>query len=278
MSRILIALFVLAAIAAGCGFDKADIEAETPPLQIGSGTTPADSTEYLFDTEGLDLVVMFKRPMEGREVTHLQLVPTPAVMGAIDNPAANPRQIVLHSVVLDTIYPAYRLILDGPTMNEPEILSYYSRQHSAFEGAMQGSVMMSRGDGRAAGALVYALVPPGLEGDFALHGGEATFLGRPIVGATHTLSVYSVEGAWFRLAGLQLYRRYLVAAILDTNGDGEYDPSEDWWGYYRDEVDAALEVISGVAFGSALDPPLPEMRTDVDFWMVAPGALDPSFD
>jgi len=273
----MIAALIVAVIIAGCGFDKADIPAETPPLQLGRGTTPADSTEYLFDPDGLNRVVMFKRAMEGREVTHLQLIPTPAVMGPILNPASNPRQVLLQSVVLDTIYPAYRLVMDGPTMTEPEILSYYSRNHSAFEGAMQGNVMISRGDGRPHGVLVYALVPPGLEDDFPLHGGEATILGRPIVGATKALVLSSSEGAWFRL-GVGLFHRYLVLAIVDTDGDGEYDPTADWWGYYRDEADGPLEVLSGVPFGSALEPPLPEMRTDVDFWMMPPGSLDPSFE
>ena len=61
----------------------------------------------------------------------------------------------------------------------------------------------------------------------------------------------------------------------DINGDGRYELEEDWWGYYRDEVDALLEVSSGVAFGSTLDPPLPELRTNVDFWILRPGSLDP---
>ena len=52
-------LLLVAAILAGCGIDKADIEAETPPLQIGNGTTPADSTEFLFDPDGINLVVGF---------------------------------------------------------------------------------------------------------------------------------------------------------------------------------------------------------------------------
>jgi hypothetical protein len=269
------ALLALAVALAGCGIDKADIKAETPPLQIGTGTSPADSTEFLFDPDGLNLVVGFKRPMEGVEVTHLQLVPKPAVMGQVLNPGSNLRQIILENVVLDTIFPAYRLVIDGPTMIEPQIVSYYSRNQSAFEGSIQGRLKIARGDGRARNALVYALVPPGVEGDFPLHGGEDTLLGRPVVGATNTLVLQTEEGAWYRLSGLQLYRRYLVFAIIDTNEDGLYEPLEDWWGYYRNEIDAAVDVASGIALGSTLDPPLPELRTDINFWLVPPGKLGP---
>lgn len=274
MSRPLI-LLAFVAIITGCGIDKADIAAETPPLQVGNGTTPVDSTEFLFDPDGINLVVGFKRPMDGVEVTHLELVPRPAVMGEVLNPASNPRQIVLQNVVLDTVFSAYRLVLDGPTMSEPRILSYYSQNQSAFEGAIQGRIKIARGDGRARNALVYALVPPGIEGDFPLHGGEDTLLGLPVVGVTNTLVLQTEEGAWYRLSGLQLYHRYLVFAIIDTNEDGIYDPLEDWWGYYRNEIDAALDVPSGVAFGSSLEPPLPELRTDIDFWLVRPGELGP---
>jgi hypothetical protein len=273
-------LIAFALACTGCGFNQADIPVETPPLQVGPGTTPADSTEFLFDPNGLDLVVGFQRPVEGPEVTTLKLVPTPEVMGPILNPAPNPRQIVLQKVVLDTIFPSYRLIIDGPTMNEPEVVSYYSRNKSVFHGAIQGRVFMSRAStgNRAIGAVVYALVPPGLEGDFDLHGGEDTILGQPIVGATKALSIPTEEGAWFRLGGLLLYRRYLVLAILDTNNDGEYELDADWWGYYRDGVDAAVEVISGVALGSTLEPPLPELKTDTDFWILPPGSLSPVFN
>ena len=78
------------------------------------------------------------------------------------------------------------------------------------------------------------------------------------------------------MGGLQNYRRYLVLAILDTTDDGTYNLEEDWWGYWRDEVDAALEVGAGVSLGSQLDPPLPEMRLDIDFWLREPGALNPT--
>jgi hypothetical protein len=268
-------LIALAATAAGCGFDNADIAAETPPLQLGTGTTPVDSTEYLFDPAGIDLVVGFKRPMDGQEVTTLQLVPTPERMGEVLNPATNPRQILLQDVVLDTVYPAYHLVLDGATMIAPEILTWFSGKKSAFDGAIQGHVFIPRGDTRANGAMVYALVPPGLEHKFPLHGGEETILGMPIVGATRAIAIQTEEGAWFRLGDLLLFNRYVVLAILDINGDGRYELEEDWWGYYRDEVDALLEVASGVAFGSTLDPPLPELRTNVDFWILRPGSLDP---
>lgn len=272
-------LLLIALIAAGCGFDESGVAIETPPLRLRPpGTVPADSTELLYDTDGLSLVVMFNREFGPGEVSYLQIIPHPAVMGATLNPSDVGRQLRLESVVLDTVYPAYRLVLDGPSMPQPEILSYYSGPQSVTDGGIQGHVFIARGGTKPGDALVYALVPPGLEDDFPLTGAEETLLGRPILGVTKTLLVQTEEGGWYRLGGLQNYRRYLVLAILDTTGDGTYNLEEDWWGYWRDEVDAPLEVIAGVPFGGAVEPPLPEIRTDIDFWLQEPGALNPSLD
>jgi len=181
-------------------------------------------------------------------------------------------------VVLDPVYSAYRLVLDGPSMPTPIVLSYYSSEHSPKEGGMHGHLMISRGRTKPEHVLVYALVPAGREDDFALTGAEETMLGRPILGVTRTILVPTQEGGWFRLAGLENGRRYLVFAILDTSGDGVYDLDTDWWGYYRDEVDTALEVVAGVVLGGLFTPPLPELRADIDIWLVSPGSLDPQFE
>jgi hypothetical protein len=278
MIRAAVLLLVAVSFGSGCGFDDKETLVETPPLRVTpQGTVPADSTEYLFDADGLDLVATFNREVATDDVPHLQLVPRPAAVGAILNPAPNPRQIVLESVVLDPIYTTYRLVLDGPAMPGPDIVTYYSAQRTAFEGSMQGNVRISRGNTEPEDVLVYALVPPGLEEDFPLTGSEETILGRPVLGVTRSVLVLGEEGGWYRLAGLDSGRRYLVLAILDTTGDGIYDLAEDWWGYWRDEVDAALEVVAGVPFGGQLEPPQPEMRTDIEFWLLEPGALNPTF-
>ena len=272
-------IVLLLAFAQGCGIDKADIGTVTPPLIMRlEGTAPRDSTENLFDSGGLPLVVNFNREFVSGEVTHLQLVPHPLGVGAILNPGSNARQIVLEDVILDPVYSAYRMVLDGPAMPAPVILSYYSAEYSALDGGMQGHVMISRGRTKPENVLVYALVPAGNEGDFPLTGAEETLAGRPILGVTSTILVQTQEGGWFSLAGLENWRRYVVLAILDTSGDGAYDLDTDWWGYYRDEVDVPLKVRAGVPFGALATPPLPELRKDVDFWLLAPGSLDPQFD
>ena len=271
-------LFLLV-FAQGCGIDNADIGTDPPPLFVRTeGTAPADSTENLFDPDGLPIVVNFNREIGPGEVTHVELVPWPLNMPAIQNPGSNGRQIVLENVIFDPAYSAYRLILNGPSMPAPAVLSYYSAGHSAKEGAMHGHVQISRGRTKPENVLVYALVPPGLESDFSLTGSEDTILGRPILGATSTIIVSTEEGGWFRLAGLENWRSYVVLAILDTTGDGEYDLDSDWWGYYRDELDIPLEVRAGVVFGGMSTPPLPELRNNIDFWLLAPGSIDPKFD
>lgn len=275
---LLLAILILA-FAQGCGIEGADIGTDQPPLIVRTqGTAPRDSTENLFDSDGLSLVVNFNRAIGPGEVTHIELVPRPVVMPTVENPGSSARQILLKNVVLDPGYSAYRLILDGPAMQAPTVLSYYSAGHSAKEGAIQGHVKISRGRTKPENALVYALVPAGKESEFDLTGSEDTLLGRPILGATNTVLVGPDEEGWFRLAGLQNWRSYLVLAILDTDANGVYDLDVDWWGYYRDELEIPLLVVSGVSFGSLFDPPLSELRLNVDFWLVAPGSLDPQLD
>jgi hypothetical protein len=274
----LLSALLLLAFVQGCGFDNADIGTDPPPLIVRTqGTAPRDSTENLFDPEGLSIVVNFNRPIAAGEVIHVELVPRPADMPTVQNPGSNAREIVLGNVILDPAFSAYRLILDGPSMPAPKVLSYYSDVHSATEGAMHGHVRISRGRTQPDNVLVYALVPAGRESEFNLTGSEDTILGRPVLGVTSTIIVSTEEGGWFRLAGLANWRSYVVLAILDTDGDGAYDLDTDWWGYYRDELDIPREVVAGVSLGGLFTPPLPELRNDVDFWLLAPGSLDPKF-
>ena len=277
--RPLLTILPLLAFAQGCGIDKAEIGTKLPPLFVRpEGTAPRDSTENLFDPKGLALVVNFNRAIGPGEVTHVELVPTPLEMPTIRNPGSSQSQIVLGNAILDPAYSVYRLILDGPSMPAPTVLSYYSAAHSAREGAMHGRLQISRGRTKPENALVYALVPAGKESEFDLTGAEETILGRPVLGATSTILLGPEEEGWFRLAGLQNWRSYLVLAILDTSGDGIYDLDTDWWGYYRDELDIPLGVVAGVSFGSLFDPPLSELRLNIDFSLVEPGSISSQLD
>ena len=70
-------------------------------------------------------------------------------------------------------------------MPRPEILSYYSGERNfRDDAAIGGHVLISRGPTKPENALVYALVPAGLEDEFPLTGSEETLLGRPVLPAT----------------------------------------------------------------------------------------------
>ncbi|RKZ14973.1 hypothetical protein DRQ53_10240 [bacterium] len=275
--RITIMLLLgLAGLVASCGIDKADIGVETPPLLLRrEGTFPADSTRFTHDAQGLNIVASFNRAIEPGEVSLVQIVPQPAVAGTVFNPNSNVRQILINGVVLDPMHRVYRLLLDGPTMPEPRVLSYFSGDQSVRNPAIRGHVSISRGSTSPSGALVYALVPPGVEERYTLSGTEERFLGLLVLGCTTTLEVSTEPGGWYQVAGLQEWRSYMVAAILDTNGDGLYELDADWWGYYHNELGNAQAVTAGVALGGWLDPPLPELSTDVDIVLRPPGSLEP---
>jgi hypothetical protein len=268
----------LALLVSACGFNHADIEAEAPSLFARSGgTTPRDSTQNLHDTRGLPVVVGFNREFGPGEIAHVQMVPRPAQMGTVHNPAENPRQLLIEGVVFDPRSSAYRLVLDGPAMPEPLIVSYYSAEHSFKEGAMHGHVAYPRRGREPENILVYALLPPWRQDEVELTGEEETMFGRPVLGVTRTIVIPTEEDGWFRLAGLELGVGFVVVGIIDSNRDGAYDLSEDWWGYYQDVGGRAVEVVAGVAFGPLFDPPLPPLFEHVDFALYAPGSLPSPF-
>lgn len=274
-----LAFAVLLPLVAACGIDKADIGVDTPPLLVrAEGTVPADSTAHAYDADGLDLVVGFNRAFEGGEVATLELVPRPAGAGAVENPGTNRRQLVWHDVVLDPAYPVYRLLLDGPSLPEPVLIRYYSAALPGLTAGIQGHVFISRGITRPENALVYALVPLGRDAEFDLSGAEDEIFGRPVLSVARTVIVPTEPGGWFALTGLESWKWYLVFAVLDTSRDGSYDLEEDWWGFYGDPTGLPVEVMAGVSLGPLLDPPLPPMRTDVDFNLFAPGTVDPWLD
>jgi hypothetical protein len=272
-------VLAIAAVGGACGFDPPTIDIETPPLIARpEGTTPRDSTEYLHDQSGLPLVVNFNREFTRGEVTHVQLVPMPPDVGPLLNPGVNPRQLLLESVVFEPRFSAYRLVLDGPAMPEPVVISYYSAGHEITEGAMHGHVAYPRWGREPLNVMVYALLPSWREDEVERTGSEELMFGRPVLGVTRTIVVPTEEGGWFRLAGLELGAHYFVVGILDTNDDGRYDPEIDWWGYYRNFADHPIEVMAGVSFGHLFTPPLPPLNDHVDFAILEPGSLDAPFD
>ena len=254
-----------ALLGAACGFDPADIDADRPVLfAIEGGTTPRDSTESLHEPDGLPLIVSFNREFEPGEVSHVEIVPRPMAMGEVLAPAANPRQLLIPDVVLDPRHQVYRLVVDGPSMPSPMLLSYYSDVYRAGSGAIEGHLEYPRVGREAEDVLVYGLVPPGREYEFELTGSEDTLFGQPVVCVTISRIVPTHEGGWFRLTGMRSGSRHAVFAIIDSSGDGEYDLTNDWWGYFRDEGDDPVEVVALGGFATFLR---------ADFSLLAPGSL-----
>jgi hypothetical protein len=268
----------VALLASACGFDSADIGSEQPTLFVREGgTTPRDSTENVHDEGGLAVVVTFNREFGPEDLTHVQIVPRPAGMGAVQIPGPNPRQLLIDDVVMHPRSSAYRLVLDGPAMPGPKIISYYSGEHTVKEGAMHGHIFYSRPGREPQDAMVYALLPPWNADQVDLSGEEETMFGVPVMGVTNSFVVPTEEGGWFRLAGLELGVGFVVVGIIDSSRDGRYDPMDDWWGFYRDPLDKPIEVVAGVSFGPLFTPPLPPLWDKTDFALVPPGYLPSPF-
>lgn len=251
---------------AGCRFDNPESPVQTPPLILRS-SVPADSAAAAYDAQGLDLIAIFRRDIAAHEHPSAYLIPAPISVGEYHIGLGGAKQVVWESVIFDPDVKTYRLILDGPTMIRPHILTFYPGGKPGLTGAIGGEILIDRAGGDAEDVLVVALDINNLR---VANAGMA-YLGMPAASVTLPFAKTARTAAKYRLNGLILGEPYLVFAISDTNNDGEYDVETDWWGYMRSfEFETPFFATAGHAFVSQVYPE----PSDIDFSLVAPGTLD----
>jgi hypothetical protein len=142
-----------------------------------------------------DITLRFNRVVATSEL-NLQYFPAPESMSGVTASTTSGIVRVEDFVPLVSTV-AQHILIDGPEVREPYLLSFYS------------------------------IDPPAPSGIFSLEPASVAVAGNDL-GGTDGSRFYGT------LSELPHGDLYTIAAILDTSGDGSYDPLLDWWGVSTD--------------------------------------------
>lgn len=220
---------VLAVLAVGCRNEELVVPVERPPLLFRS-SVPADSAEGFFEPDGITLSITFRRELFDGEIATSLLVPRPVSTGALVLGRNSPRELLWEDVVLDPAVNSYRWLVDGPSMLGPILITFHPADPIASSGRIVGEAKIGPPHANAGDAVIYALQRAHRAGDAPLD----SLLGYPVASIALVLADSpGQEGQTFVVLDLRIGDPYFLVAVLDTNGDGQNVPGEDWWGVAR---------------------------------------------
>jgi hypothetical protein len=203
-----------------------------PPILIRN-VVPRDST-VVSDQGGWPLSIDFRTPIEPGELK-LRVVPTPDAFGL---PTLSPSGLTLSiaNVDLKDGNLKHRLLIDGPRLERPRVLEY--TVGSPPIGSILGYLSTPKpAIARVDHAILFAY-PESANIDPSAP--ESALSNQPFaIAKIAPRPKATVEAVW-GIGSLSSGKYYLIIAIVDTNGDGEYDPSVDWWGYHHPPGDMSI--------------------------------------
>lgn len=209
-----------------------------------------------FDPGPFDFSASFNRDVTDADV-QMMFVPQPISMGTV----------ATHGRTYDRLDVEFRssesqnqfahwILLDGPNFLRPYLIRLFTGDASGDYdfpnpdipclvvgdlgqiGQMDGEIGTPPGGPDPENTLVYAYLADGLGSD--PDPSLIFFVAQPVA-VTMATHAANKPGDWaYRVNQLQIYERYTVIAVLDTSGDGIYDPTEDWWGYPQDPASRRL--------------------------------------
>ena len=255
----------LLAVLAGCAFEENEQGVVPPPLVL-RWTFPADSTESQYRQEGADLIMRFNRLPEADELRLNRIVPAPVEPGTFRLGTEGSREVLWTGVVFDPDVLKYTWWIDGPELVEPAILVLYTGLRGREQGLVTGRITIGRPFTDVPRGILYVLDDDpeaafvNERTDFVL--GLPVFTMVPIGGEDD-----GDRETTFLVENLTVGDSYLLLAVVDTNGDRDYFPGTDWWGYPRavDVPDEPLFVTAGMV----------REAQPASFEVVRPGALVP---
>lgn len=196
------------------------------PLPFVRQTVPDDGVD-VGAPDRLNLSVTFSSPADPGQVS-LELFP-PADSMAVRQWSPTNRNLTLLDVDFGDTTQVQRFLVHGTGLRRPSVVSF--RLASSRQGAIRGKV--SSADS--------SRVTPRQSVAFAIRSSEpfntldpATFhLVRKDQLAVADES--QPDGtAIFQVDWMPAGASFLVIAIADSDGDGNYDPVRDWWGFHRE--------------------------------------------
>lgn len=270
--RISFLLMTAVVLLGGCRSSSEPEELRPFPIQIRS-SVPADMV--IVDGGSLTFSASFNQTVSTDDVC-LTVVPPPLSMGEPVTYGKTFNQVGLE------LWPyrlSHQILVDGPRFLEPYLLRFFTGDASGElwfpdegnpcliegdlgeRGELYGEVYRPPGGPDPVDAAVFAFRRDGL-GDFP--DPELIFETASPVAMTMTWESYDTDsGTGFLMEHLIIYESYTVIVVLDTSGNGLYDPKEDWWGYPRDPVShrltaavAHLAMCAGVLDPVHVHPPI----------------------
>jgi hypothetical protein len=234
----------------GCRSSSEPIPLQPVPFQLRS-SVPADSVTIL--SSQTDFSAFFDQEIPASEV-RVRIIPEPISLGSVSTHGRTFDQL---EIELSARGLAHWLLLDGPRFLRPyrvRVFTGYAGGSYDFPdpdnqpclvvgelgqiGQIEGDVSKSPGGPDPQYTVIFAFHVDDLPAD--PDPTEIFFLAPPVAIALAELDAQN-PGDWgFRMESLLIYEVYALIAVLDTSGDGVYDPREDWWGYPQDPESRSL--------------------------------------
>lgn len=263
--RSLVLLITAVALLGGCRSSSEPEELRPFPIQMRS-SVPADSVTV--DGSSLIFSAKFNQQVSTEDV-RLTVIPTPLSMG---EPVAHARTFDQIGLEPWPFSLSHQILMDGPRFLRPYLVRVFTgdaggdfwfpdeRNPCLIEGdlgqvgELYGKILSPPGGPHPGNSVVFAYRRDGL-GEYP--DPELIFeIASPVAMVMPWAETATSDEAEFLMNHLIIYESYTVIVVLDTSGNGFYDPKEDWWGYPRDPVnyrltaaDAHLAMCAGV-----LDP------------------------
>jgi len=226
---------------AACRSGVADPALEPVPNDLRS-TVPADSAEYVGADGPIAITVVFQQPVAS-DAIQLDLFPPPRAIGQLTLSPTG-RVATLHDVELSTAQPASVLLVDGTDLRAPRLVHFFPGSTWSAHGRLGGCITGRPLEPPVSQALVFAVDAAEVSHDadsFLETSRAERFMVTTAEFGTPDCDAYY----WMRF--LDVSRRYLLFAILDTNRDAAYDIASDWWGVYHETGQpTAVAVAPGV--------------------------------
>ena len=208
----------------GCLFTGHEDTIKTPPLRLRSAV-PADSVESVANADGFFTTSLSFNRSVGATELQWSLIPTPVEFGrSFFSPSA--RTWTLPDLRFGEGIEAARLLIDGPLMRSPVVLTWYLGPRVVLRPRAGGFLKTEHGS-EGDGAVIFALsVGDPSEGATTVE----KFFGMRAESTTVAMSNPSFEDPLWSIGDLVDQRFYSLVGVIDSNGDGIYDPDFDWWG------------------------------------------------
>jgi hypothetical protein len=241
--RELFCILTAVTLLGGCRSSSDPAPLKPIPIQLRS-SFPADSVTVAPGV--FDLSVAFNQEIQDDDVRVL-MVPAARSPGTLQ---IHGRSYDRLGIVPSSYGLAQRVLLDGPRFLRPYLIRIYTGDASGdwwipsdLEpgrilgdlgqiGQMDGEISSPPGGPDPTHCVIFAYERDGL-GEFP--DPELVFeIAQPVSIALAEQGSPSPGVVWYRVNNLVTYERYTVIVVLDTSGEGNYDPREDWWGYPQD--------------------------------------------